>query len=303
MSSVFFYFKYKNNLVEIEEPAPIEELSGLYLGLEGSTHKCIYFMPTPNEEEIGFYIEVSDFSNILPDGDEFYFTGTYHFWGTSAVLYSDSMLEMQTTLDSLSETSEKYDGSAYTVYGNYLFNEKDVIPGNIPNIKQFNASCSGEEVTYNFKKNGTYTQSYAGKIIEGKYVRDGVLLYLSANDSDTTQEYLIYKGGISSHVWKKSHNPQADIDGINRLSSEEINMNEKAVAVVSNTITSTIKQSMSKSFVGNMSIDFDEKIKCDNTLIVLGHIYFDIKVGPNVEKACFPFNYQLSFSSGDVKLH
>lgn len=303
LSSIFFYFKHKNNLVEIEEPAPIEELSGLYLGLEGSSHKCIYFMPTPNEEEIGFYIEVSDFSNILPDGDEFYFTGSYHFLGTSTVLYSDSILEMQTAFDNLGETPEKYDGSVYTVFGNYLFNEKDIIPGNIPNLKQFNASCSDEEVTYDFKKDGTYTRSYADKVIEGKYVRNGVLLCLYANDSDTTQEYLIYKGGISPHVWKKSHNPKADMDVINRLSSEEINMNEKAVGVVSNTITSTIKKSMSKSFVGNMSIEFDEKVKCENNLIVLGHIYFDIKVGSNIENACFPFNYQLNFSSGDVSLH
>ena len=169
---------YTRNIVRIDESSMPAEISGLYVGLNGNWHKALYFEPAPYNKDFGLYMQLTDFSVEVEDGSSFIETGAWTFDGEYVNIVSDSMREMQKAMEALGEEAPAYEGTDYTVWGNYIFNLADICEGNIPGKNRFRAICKSDGVEYRFNYNGTYTYTN-DKVTEcGKYTRNCQILSL-----------------------------------------------------------------------------------------------------------------------------
>ena len=288
---------YTRNIVRIDEPSMPAEISGLYVGLNGNWHKALYFEPTPYNKDFGLYMQLTDFSVEVGDGSSFIETGAWTFDGEYVNITSDSMREMQEAMESLGEEAPAYEGTDYTVWGNYIFNLADIYEGNIPGQNRFCAVCKSDEVEYSFDYNGTYTYTN-GKVTEcGKYTRNSQILSLMDENSGKVKELLVYNGGVTPFAWVKSSNQDLEMERLNTLSEREEYIYTKGLDMVSEEIKETIQEKFPK---GNASVITGKPIKCEKKSVVLGYILFDIEYKNEKDPTCCPIKCTVNYDDMTV---
>ena len=288
---------YIRNIVRIDEPSMPTEISGLYVGLNGNWHKALYIEPAPYNKDFGLYMQLTDFSVEVEDGSSFIETGAWTFDGEYVNIVSDSMREMQEAMEALGEEAPAYEGTDYTVWGNYIFNLADICEGNIPGKNRFRAVCKSDGVEYSFNYNGTYTYTN-GKVTEcGKYTRNSQILSLMDENSGNVKELFVYNGGVTPFAWVKSSNQDLEMERLNTLSEREEYIYTKGLDMVSEEIKETIQEKFPK---GNASVITGKPIKCEKKSVVLGYILFDIEYKNEKDPACYPMKCTINYEDGAV---
>ena len=289
---------YTRNIVRIDESSMPAEISGLYVGLNGNWHKALYFEPAPYNKDFGLYMQLTDFSVEVEDGSSFIETGAWTFDGEYVNIVSDSMREMQKAMEALGEEAPAYEGTDYTVWGNYIFNLADICEGNIPGKNRFRAICKSDGVEYRFNYNGTYTYTN-DKVTEcGKYTRNCQILSLMDENSGKVKELFVYNGGATPFAWVKSSNQDLEMERLNTLSEGEEYIYTKGLDMVSEEIRETIREKYPKLLSGNVSVITGKPIKCEKKSVILGYILFDIEYKNEKDPACYPMKCTINYADG-----
>lgn len=291
---------YTRNIVQIGEPSMPTEISGLYVGLNGSRLKALYFEPAPYNKDFGLYMQLTDFSVEVDDGSSFIETGAWTFDGEYVNIVSDSVREMQEAMEALGEEAPAYEGTDYTVWGNYIFNLADIYEGNIPGKNRFRAVCKSDGVEYSFNYNGTYTYTNGKGTECGKYTRNSQILSLMDEKSGKVKELLVYNGGVTPFAWVKSSNQNLEMERLNTLSEREEYIYTKGLDMVSEEIKETIQEKFPK---GNASVITGKPIKCEKKSVVLGYILFDIEYKNEKDPACYPMKCTVNYADGTASYY
>lgn len=296
------YAVRENNKIVLATPEKASEISGMYKGLVGSTSAYIYFENSPDNNNTGLYLEYLDFSDYLDENNTSIFSGTWKFNNGEVITYNDSILEMQSATVALGGEALGYDGTVYTMYGDYLFSEEDMYNGNVPDLKKFDAVCTDGNTTYTFSKNGTYTRENEKISEAGKYSRSNYVITLTPSNDGVVSELFVYDGGITSSAYKKSTSPDQDFEAINSLDEKESKTVEKVKADLTKDTINTLKYSFG---VKDIDVSCDVSFHPKDKVVYIGYASFSLTFNnaPKTLRVPLKFTINLSDSDGEVKYY
>lgn len=298
---IFHIIKGSNKII-IETPKKVTEISGLYKGLAGYSSEYIFFNNSPDNNDLGLYLELSNLSLEPEEDNSFVLSGTWKFKDGEVTTYSDSILEMQSMITSLGGEPTDYDGTVYTLYGDYLFAEEDIYNGNIPDLKKFDAVCTDGHTTYTFNKNGTYTRENEKISESGKYSRSESIITLTPNDSEKVKELFVYNGGVTNFAWVKCISYDEELNSINSFTEKESKTVEKEKANLIKEVTSILKFGFD---VKDIDVICDISFRAKDEVMYTGYASFELKTNNTSELVRIPIKLtiNLSNSDGEVKYY
>lgn len=287
-----------SNEITPTSPRAVSEISSMYKGLAGN-NQYLYFDNSPDNSNIGLYVNLFGFSDEEKENNAFVFTGSWILENGKVTTYNDSILELQSASIALGGETTDYSGTAYTLYGDYLFAEEDMFKGNIPDNKKFDAVCTDGYTTYTFNKNGTYTRENEKISETGKYSRSDSIITLTPNDSDKVKELFVYNGDISCFAYKKCRTDDAEFEKLNSLAEKDTKTAEKVKASLIKETINTLKYSFD---VNDVDVSCNFSVHSKDTVVYIGYATFALEFGDSSDLLRLPIKFTISLSDSDGEI-